>query len=123
MRAVVLLSIAALTAACASRARSKPEVRLSCAGPHTLADSANGRVHGRATDARDGAPLAGIVVSVAAGDEHHETITDAAGEWEIGNLHEGHYAVVLHRGTTVLYSAMIDLCPEDVVRVRTPLLP
>src|SRR5262249_61497848 len=111
-----------LLAACASRARSRPEVRLSCSGPHTLADSANGRVHGRTTDARDGTPVAGVAVSLARGDEHHEAITAEAGEWEIGNLVEGRYGVFVHRGTKVLFSTTIDLCPEDVVNVRTPLL-
>src|SRR5262249_48814399 len=121
--AVAAVAVAAVGAGCATRSRAKvqPEGRLSCAGPHPVADSANGRMRGRVIDADDGAPLAGVEVSVATGGEHQAATTDDDGAWEIAGLTEGRYNVVFHRGDRVLYSTPVNLCPEDVTTLRTPL--
>ena len=107
--------------ACASRHRVVPENRVSCAGPHTLADTANGRLQGTATDAGSDVPVAGVDVSVSSPGHNRSTITDDRGGWRLGDLPEGRYNVVLHREGRVLYSHVVHLCPEDVITLRTPL--
>ena len=115
--AIVLVCVCA----CASRHRAAPENRVACAGPHTLADTANGRLQGTATDADSDAPMPGVDVSVSSPGHNRSTVTDDQGEWRLGDLPEGRYNVVLHREGRILYSHIVHLCPEDVVTLRTPL--
>ena len=107
--------------ACASRHRVVPENRVSCAGPHTLSDTANGRLQGTATDADSDVPVPGVDVSVSSPGHNRSTVTDDRGGWLLGDLPEGRYNVVLHREGRVLYSHVVHLCPEDVITLRTPL--
>jgi hypothetical protein len=117
----VLRFLCALVAAgCAAQRGLVPENRIACSGPHTLADSANGRLQGRVTDALDDRPLAGIEVSIGAADGVRATTTDVHGEWRIGNLPEGEYRVLLHHSGRRLYSSVLHLCSEDVLTLRTP---
>ena len=119
-RAAVLLLLGSVS--CAGRARvTAPENRISCAGPHTLADSATGRLQGRVSDAASDGPLAGVEVSVESRAATRVTTTDADGRWRVGNLVEGDYTVVMRRGARTLYATPVHLCPEDVTTLRTPL--
>jgi hypothetical protein len=114
MRRVALLLVAV---GCAGTARvAGPENRIACAGPHTLADRATGRLQGRVTDSASDAPLADLEVSVGV----QVTRTDADGRWAIGNLPEGEYRVAVRRGGRTLYETPVHLCPEDVTTLRTP---
>src|SRR5262245_60726611 len=94
MRALAAIAIA-FAASCAAQRRATPELRLACAGPHTLMDRAAGSVKGRVFDADAGRPLAGVTVLVRSAAASHAATTDDAGEWRIGNLDEGDYLVVM----------------------------
>jgi carboxypeptidase family protein len=117
VRALILLVVAG----CATPRGLAPENRIACSGPHTLADSATGRVQGRVTDAADDAPLAGVEVTVTSRDKARATATDGHGEWRIAELPEGQYEIVVHRGTRALYSSVVHVCAEDVLTLRTPI--
>ncbi len=114
--------LALLAAGCGARHAhvAGPENRISCAGPHTLADGANGRLQGRVSDAAGDAPLAGVDVLVQSRAASRSVATDDDGRWRIGNLPEGEYLVVMRRGQSMLYSTSLHLCPEDVQTLRTP---
>src|SRR5262245_46839751 len=116
-RFVALLAFAA----CLSRGRAAPENRESCRGPHVLADTANGRLQGIVTDPAGGAPIAGIEVTASTPGLSAGAVTDAEGRWRLADLPEGHYSIVVHRGTRTLYSTILRLCPEDVLTLRTPI--
>lgn len=119
MRPILLLCIA--LAGCAHARRATPETRIDCAGPHSLADSANGRMQGNVTDAATNAPLADVQVSVRGRGHEAQTTTDARGHWLIGDLPEGDYVLVVTRGPEPLYQSGVHLCPEDVLTLRTPI--
>jgi len=117
-----LVFLVAAIASCAHGRRvDGPENRLDCAGPHTLADSANGRLQGNVSDASDERPLDDVSVTIQSRSLRRATQTDARGHWLVGDLPEGEYVVFLQRGARTIYSTSVHLCPEDVLTLRTPL--
>jgi hypothetical protein len=118
VKPILLLCIA--LAACAHARHATPETRLDCAGPHTLADSANGRMQGTVMDAQTDAPLSDLLVSIQGRGHEASATTDGRGHWLVGDLPEGEYVIVVSRDRDVFYRTDVHLCPEDVLTLRTP---
>ena len=119
MREIRGLVLVAFVACGGAAVHTEPINRLDCDGPHALADSATGRLQGHVLDAVDERPLAGVTVSVS-GPASRTTTTDGEGDWRLANLPEGEYAVAMSVGDRLVYSSPVDLCPTDVLVMRTP---
>jgi len=108
-------------AGCAHGRHTVPENRLDCAGPHSLADPASGRLQGKVTNAATDEPIADLQVIVNARGLRRDTTTDEGGRWLVGDLPEGEYQVLVTRGPRTLYTTSVHLCPTDVLTLRAPI--